>query len=806
MRNSMFRLGNFLGTFFYLILCIIALCDLSIYENISATLRVVTIILVAGSLVVLVMMRKSIPEYRFIRLVVLQFNYFLIASLFVFESGNSRGYFWVIFVESLIIFSFMEMRIYIGQIICITVSGLFLIFCPYQGHDLLAPDRTTLLGMGALIGIQLVCMSIMTQFLNQTKWLAEQERTMENMLRIVETKCREAQAATKSKSRFLSNMSHEIRTPINSILGMNELILRESSEPAIHEYAENIDSSGHMLLSLINEVLDFSKIESGKMELNPIEYQLSSLVNDLVAMMTQRVQEKDLTFHLEIDERLPSVYRGDEIRIRQILANIFTNAVKYTKEGSITLSVSGRVVANKAFLHFEVIDTGVGIAPDDLPKLFEAFARFDAKENARVEGTGLGMTITNQLLEMMGSHLGVKSEKGVGSNFFFTVKQDVIDKTPIGNIQEQVRKAKSVERKQTMVYAPEARTLVVDDNDMNRKVFRNLLKRTGIQVWDASSGEECLELVKQQDFDVIFMDHMMPGMDGIETFHVIRGLGGKYTEIPVIALTANAVSGAREMYLAEGFSGFLAKPIMPDKLELILREFIPERLLQDPPEDEKKKQKKAEEAVPAPAPSKPEMPAVDGLDWNLAWLHFTDEEMLRETIENFYFTIGKEADQLDSFYDRIDEEGMMKEYRILVHSMKSSANLVGIFTLGGAAKILENAAAAEDADTIRAMHKVFVREWRGYREKLQVLMPEQEKSEDPFDADAAKEILQRIREAAETLDVDTIDDSVASLRKLNFPWDAGKELDDLSAAATDLDIDSMTSLCDTLSNRIGEFA
>ncbi len=802
MRNTNFRMGNSLSMFFYVILCIIALCDLSIYPDIPAILQVVTVILVAGSLIVLVMLRRSLPELRFARLCVLQFNYFLIASVFVFESGNGTGYFWVIFVESLIIFSFMELKLYVGQIVLVVVSGLFLMLLPYQGSHLLPVDRPTLLGLGALIGFQIVCVSMQIQFINQTKWLAEQERTMENMLRIVETKCREAQAATKSKSRFLSNMSHEIRTPINSILGMNELILRESSEPAIHEYAENIDSSGHMLLSLINEVLDFSKIESGKMELNPIEYQLSSLVNDLVAMMTQRVQEKDLAFHLEIDERLPSVFRGDEIRIRQILTNIFTNAVKYTKEGSITLSVSGRVVANKAFLHFEVIDTGVGIASDDLPKLFDAFSRFDAKENARVEGTGLGMTITNQLLEMMGSHLGVKSEKGVGSNFFFTIKQDVIDKTPIGNIQEQVQKAKNVERKQTMVYAPQAKTLVVDDNDMNRKVFRNLLKRTGIQVWDASGGEECLEMVRDQKFDVIFMDHMMPGMDGIETFHAIRERGGACEGVPVIALTANAVSGAREMYLAEGFSGFLAKPIMPDKLELILREFIPTDLLEEPPGGGDAGKKAA--AEPAPAPARPELPAVDGLDWNLAWIHFTDEEMLRETIENFYYTIGKEADRLDEFYDRIDEEGMMKEYRILVHSMKSSAFLVGIFTLGGAAKILENAAAAEDADTIRAMHEVFIREWRGYRQKLQVLMPEQEKSEDPFDAAAAKEVLQKIREAAETLDVDSIDGGMETLRKLNFPWDAGQELDDLSAAATDLDIDSMTSLCDTLINKIEE--
>ncbi len=804
MKNTNFRLGNFLGMFFYVILCVLALIDLSIYPNISPILQVVTVLLVAGSLIILVMMRRSLPELRLARLVILQFSYFIIACLLVFESGSSHGYFWVIFLESLIIFSFMELKLYLGQIVLVVASGFFLFLCPYRGGRLVPFEWQTLIGLVALVGFQMICVSMLHQFLNQTKWLKEQERTMENMLRIVETKCREAQAATKSKSRFLSNMSHEIRTPINSILGMNELILRESKEDAIHEYAENIDSSGHILLSLINEVLDFSKIESGKMELNPIEYQLASLVNDLVAMMTQRVQEKNLAFHLEIDERLPSVYRGDEIRIRQILTNIFSNAVKYTKEGSITLSVSGRVVAKKAFLHFEVIDTGVGIASDDLPKLFDAFSRFDAKENARVEGTGLGMTITNQLLEMMGSHLGVKSEKGTGSNFFFTIKQDVIDKTPIGNFPEQVKKAKHVERTHAMVFAPEAKTLVVDDNDMNRKVFRNLLKRTGIQVWDASGGEECLDLVRDHHFDVIFMDHMMPGMDGVETFHAIREQNGASSDTPVIALTANAVSGAREMYLAEGFSGFLAKPIMPDKLEQLLREFIPDRLLTDPPEGGAAPRKKEAAAVPAPA--RPDLPAVDGLDWNLAWLHFTDAEMLRETIENFYYTIGKEADSLDGFYDRIEEAGAMKEYRILVHSMKSSANLVGIFTLSGMAKVLENAAAAEDAATIKAMHGVFVREWRGYREKLQVLMPEQEKSEEPFDAQQALEILRGIRAAAETLDVDAIDDGLEKVRGLNFPWDASRELEDLSAASVDLDIDSMTALCDTLIKGIEETA
>ena len=392
-----------------------------------------------------------------------------------------------------------------------------------------------------------------------------------------------ADEANAAKSTFLANMSHEMRTPINAIMGMNEMILRETKEEGTKEHAIDIRNAAQILHSLINDVLDLSKIESGKMEIIPEEYQLSSLINDLVNMATVRANAKNLDLKVEVDPGLPSVYFGDDVRIRQVLTNILTNAVKYTNEGSVTMTVKRSFVQDGlAILHFSVTDTGVGIKQGDMEKLYAAFERIEEGKHRNEEGTGLGMSITASLLELMGSRIQVESEYGKGSRFFFDLEQRILNPEPIGDFQESIKQLAKDYSYNAAFTAPDAEILVVDDNAINRKVFVGLLKKTKVHVTEAASGKACLELVKERPFDLIFLDHMMPEMDGIETLQHMKELPedeNKCSKTPVIILTANAIVGAREEYLRKGFDDYLSKPIAPEKLEAMIYNMLPKELV-----------------------------------------------------------------------------------------------------------------------------------------------------------------------------------------------------------------------------------
>lgn len=389
----------------------------------------------------------------------------------------------------------------------------------------------------------------------------------------------------EAKTRFLSNMSHEIRTPINAVLGMNEMILREAHDEQILTYAANIKSSGKMLLFLVNDILDISKIESGKMEIIPVEYKISVMLLDLWNVTYLRAKEKKLTFIVESDETLPSVLYGDDVRMKQIVTNILTNAVKYTPEGSVKLQIAyERKNDEELLLKISVKDTGIGIRKEDMGKLFESFQRLDETKNRNIEGTGLGMNITMSLLKMMGGDLKVESEYQKGSTFTVIIPQKIINNEPAGSFQKmQEKHARYHNSKQSSFIAPEGQVLVVDDNAMNLTVFKALLKRTKLQVVTAESGKQSLEYVQKQKFHIIFMDHMMPEMDGIQTLHEIKRLAKRMDfpnkDTPVIALTANAVSGAKEMYLAEGFQEFLTKPVNAEYMEQIICKYLPKVLV-----------------------------------------------------------------------------------------------------------------------------------------------------------------------------------------------------------------------------------
>lgn len=612
----------------------------------------------------------------------------------------------------------------------------------------------------------------------------------------------EAMAANEAKGKFLARMSHEIRTPINAVLGMDEMILRESKEPQIREYAMDIYMAGQTLLSLINDILDFSKIDSGKMEIVPVEYDVSSLIHDLANMASQRAKSKNIRLEVEADQGIPSRLYGDDVRIRQVLTNILTNAVKYTHEGTVWLRIRSLESDGPAVLWFEVEDTGIGIKEEDLPKLSAEFERIEEEKNRNIEGTGLGMSITIQLLSLMGSKLLVKSEYGKGSKFYFKLEQEIVDSTPIGDFEARARQLTEHYSYGTKFLAPDAKILVVDDNAMNRKVFCSLLKETQIQVTEAGGGRECLDLVQASHYDLIFLDHMMPEMDGAETFRQMQGLSDfPCKDTPVVMLTANAVAGAREKYLAEGFDGFLSKPIVPEKLEDMLKKMLPGELLQDAP-----KPAAGEEPAKESAPniSLDGLPQVDGLDWNYAWLHLPDMELLEYTIREFYGQIEPAARHLEEAYQSLGEPGQLGQYRIQVHAMKGLAATIGIVPLAGLAKILEYAAKGGKIEEIHAMTGVFLAEWRSYRQKLQgVFGIEEQTREEVADYSVIQALVEMVCVSMDEMDVDQADQLMGQLLSYEYPEDLGEHIRGLQESVTNLDAEGASHYADLLIGQMG---
>lgn len=612
----------------------------------------------------------------------------------------------------------------------------------------------------------------------------------------------EALAANEAKGKFLAQMSHEIRTPINAVLGMDEMILRESKEQNVREYAMDIYTAGQSLLSLINDILDFSKIDSGKMEIVPVVYDISSLIHDLVNMTSQRAADKGLCLEVEVDPELPCRLYGDDVRIRQILINLLTNAVKYTHEGTVWLRVHSHVNNDVVVLSFKVEDTGIGIKAEDLPKLSAEFERIEEDRNRNIEGTGLGMSITIQLLTLLGSKLHVESEYGKGSKFYFELEQKIIDYTPIGDFESKVQQIAENYNYTSQLYAPDAKILVVDDNAVNRKVLRNLLKETQIQVTEATGGAECLHLVQESHYDLIFLDHMMPEMDGVETLHRIKALSAfPCKDTPIVVLTANAVSGAKETYLAEGFDDFLSKPIVPDKLEIMIQKMLPEELLQTVSESTSKF---PEQTVDVDLRLE-ELPVVEGLDWNYAWLHLPDRELLEYTVKEFYDQIDTAADCLEQAYEQISDTDHLESYRIQVHAMKSLAATIGILPLSGVAGVLESAAKNGKIEVVLSMTTIFLDQWRSYRQKLQGVFDIGIRAKKQItDYSVIRALVEMVRFSMQEMEIDRADELIKQLREYDFPTEIEQNIQKLAKAVTNLDIEESDRRAVLLAGQMAE--
>ncbi len=608
-----------------------------------------------------------------------------------------------------------------------------------------------------------------------------------------EAMAKEATAANSAKSQFLSNMSHEIRTPINAILGMNEMILRESTEPEILRYAESVRSAGTTLLDLVNDILDFSKIEAGKMDIIPVEYETASLLNDLIIMINARAEKKGLSLHVNASEALPIRLYGDEIRIKQIATNILTNAVKYTEKGSVTLTIDFTKLDNDNIsLRFIVKDTGIGIKKEDLPKLTEAFERIEESRNRTIEGTGLGMNITVRLLTLMDSHLDVDSVYGEGSTFSFAIRQRVTDPTPIGPLtQTYQRMADQYHTSRAAFTAPNAVVLVVDDTKMNLKVFKGLLKRTKIQVDTAESGLECLHAAAKRRYDILFLDHRMPGMDGIETLEHLRKEPGPNQNAPVICLTANAIAGARENYLSKGFTDYLTKPIDSAKLESLIKRYLPPDLLNEADTETDKQEEAAKPAELLP-------------DWLL-------KQRGLNTAKGIEYC-GSPEDYLDAlriFHEAIETnlheiEALFRsknwtDYTTKVHALKSSARIIGASELSSRAARLEDAGNKGYIAEIEKDTPTLLSLYQSYLTMLAPLKPESSSEEPPearpeIPAKLLTEAYETIREMALSFDYDSVQFVLSSLEEYQIPPAEADRYEKICAAAKKPDWTALQAL------------
>lgn len=634
---------------------------------------------------------------------------------------------------------------------------------------------------------------IIESFVQAYDELEEQRMSMDEVFKLLKEKNIEAQKATKSKTAFLSNMSHEIRTPINSIIGMNEMILRSSGEKETLEYANTIKSASQMLLALVNDTLDFSKIESGKMEIVETKYDLSSVIHDIYSIFNIKMDEKGLAFQVEVDPDLPIGLIGDNVRLRQVITNLMTNALKYTDAGTIYLKIHRcqNLSSHTVKLRISVEDTGTGIAKEDLSRLKEKFVRLNLERNNDIEGTGLGISIVNGYLELMNSALQIESEPGVGSKFYFDIVQGVYDFTPIGEFANYNIFSKKDVYVQSFI-APDARLLVVDDNQANLKVFEGLLKGLQCHIDTALNGEKAIKNASKTKYDLIFMDHMMPVMDGVMTFHNIRQLCEINKDTPVFVLTANAVAGAEQDYMNEGFTGYLTKPIVPQKLEKTVHDNIaPELVIEI---SESVRDGVTDRQIQKDDLS--ELPRVEGIDWEYAYSHFNDVNLLSEIVKDFIATLASFVNEIRDYYEAIVEtqdEQKLHLFEVRIHSMKSAATMIGLLPIAGTAATLEYAARDRRLEVIIDMTPAFLAECERYQMILSDAFFKNDSVKiSDWSVDEVVKKFDLLEHETQQFNIRTMDDAMNAILQYEFSDDVSLLVTNLRGYVANLEVDKIT--------------
>ncbi|MBR5970516.1 MAG: response regulator [Lachnospiraceae bacterium] len=651
------------------------------------------------------------------------------------------------------------------------------------------------------VGFAVVVSDFIIYFIYETppfKQLQEKIVQLEEAAQLAEEAKAKAMEEDRGMNDFLANMSHEIRTPLTAILGYNEVILMDAQEEDVQDYAMDIANAGNSLLHIVNDILDFSRIESGEITLAGTEYLLTDVLDNIENMIRKKAGDKGLEYRRQIDEKTPNELFGDSVRVGQILINLLNNAVKYTRRGFVELRIreeKDRRARDRIVLHAEVVDSGIGIRDKDAAKLFERFARLDTEKNRSIEGSGLGLEITSRYLKLMGGSITFKSIYGEGSTFIVEIPQEITGTRTVGDYESGVMKRI---RRHTEILAPDAKVLVVDDNETNRTVAKELLRDTLVQVDLADSGAACLEVITEESYDLILLDQMMPNLSGPETLAYMKAMkDNKSAQARVIAFTADAIAGARERLLAQGFDDYVSKPVTRGDLCGLLYRHLPEDKLLMPGMkgyDEAKSREDALHREQEKSEAQTMLERLEGIDLAEALSICGTKEVLLAAVRDFYLTIDQQADLIEQYLAADD----LANYTIKVHALKSAARFIGARKLSEDAAALEELGNRKEKTQIEERTPELLSMYRAYKKHLSAIDPDANAGEeDPREEISSEELAEALSEMkafVDDFDFDGVDAVLEALEAYRMPESEAERFKKIRLAVTNVDREELLKL------------